>query len=337
MIDLQSGYNWAVMTCASPTVGYSQDYRNQRTVNGITYYDCSSFIWYALIAAGFDMVSAYNGQTWPFVTGTMENVLKSIGFKKYDPSIEWKPMDILIKAGHTEIAFDGSRTMGAHTSKVPLVDQVSINQNPNRSGWVSLYRYEGSVNNQWIKGNRWLSQGEMLNNASLVFNYLYDKGWSINAIAGLLGNMQKESTINPGIWQNLDSGHAEPWGFGLVQFTPSTKYTDWAKDNGYAADDGTGQLEFIDGNHGEYIPTDAYNLSYANFKSSTNSPEWLAYAFMYNYERPKELNQPERQTYARYWYNWLNNIDNPTPNPPENGAEWKSNMPIWLYIRKRYY
>lgn len=50
MANIQLSYNWAIETCVKPNVGYSQQYRNQRTVNGITYYDCSSFVWYALIA-----------------------------------------------------------------------------------------------------------------------------------------------------------------------------------------------------------------------------------------------------------------------------------------------
>ena len=57
MPSIQSAYNWSIETCAKENVGYSQTYRNQRTVNGITYYDCSSFIWYALIAGGWDLVS----------------------------------------------------------------------------------------------------------------------------------------------------------------------------------------------------------------------------------------------------------------------------------------
>lgn len=42
MPSIQQAYNWAVETCANENVGYSQEYRNQQTVKGITYYDCSS-------------------------------------------------------------------------------------------------------------------------------------------------------------------------------------------------------------------------------------------------------------------------------------------------------
>lgn len=34
--NIQAAYNWAVETCAKPNVGYSQQFRNEVTVNGIT-------------------------------------------------------------------------------------------------------------------------------------------------------------------------------------------------------------------------------------------------------------------------------------------------------------
>ena len=41
MPDLNTAYSWAINTCDAPNVGYSQTYRNQQQVNGVTYYDCS--------------------------------------------------------------------------------------------------------------------------------------------------------------------------------------------------------------------------------------------------------------------------------------------------------
>ena len=83
-----------------------------------------------------------------------------------------------------------------------------------------------------ISNNKYLSQGEMESNAKEIYTYLSDKGWTLNAISGLLGNMQRESTINPGLWQSLKEGNYSG-GYGLVQWTPATKYTNWAKANGY--------------------------------------------------------------------------------------------------------
>ena len=78
----------------------------------------------------------------------------------------------------------------------------------------------------WISGNRYLTMTEMQNNVDIIHYYFITKGWTENAIAGMLGNMQSESSINPGIWEGLDE--VAKGGYGLVQWTPYTKYSDWA-------------------------------------------------------------------------------------------------------------
>ena len=55
-------WHWIVDRCNAPDVGYNQDYRNEQTINGITYYDCSSLIFYGLGHAGFEV----NLTAWPF-------------------------------------------------------------------------------------------------------------------------------------------------------------------------------------------------------------------------------------------------------------------------------
>lgn len=56
-------------------------------------------------------------------------------------------------------------------------------------------------------GNFYLNMPQMTENAKHIMSYLLDKGWTKNAICGMLGNMQTESTINPGIWQSLIAGN----------------------------------------------------------------------------------------------------------------------------------
>lgn len=335
MASIQTAYNWAIEKCNAPNIGYSQANRMEKTVNGITYYDCSSFIWFALLAGGFDCVSANGGSTWAFTTGTMATTLRLLGFTKLGTAQPWKPGDVLIRTGHTEMAFDSNHTMGAHSSKVPLEQQVSINSNPSSaSSWLELWRYGGGAETKWIKGNRYLSTGEMQSNAQIIFNTLLVKGWTENAIAGMLGNMQKESTINPGIWQNLNPNPSLGW--GLVQWTPSTNFTDWAAANGYANDSGDAQLIWIDTvttSVGQWIPTAQYPETFGEFKVSTQTPEYLADCFLKNFERPAEIDQPDRQRYARYWFDWWDGSPVPPPNPnPE--PDWKPSMPIWLALKK---
>lgn len=160
----------------------------------------------------------------------------------------------------------------------------------------------------WIKGNRYLNETEMQNNALIIKAYLVSKGWSINAISGMLGNMESESTINPGIWQNLIEGSAGGGGFGLVQWTPWTNFTIWARDNGYEPDDGNAQLKWIDEeteSFGQWIATADYNFSFSTFKTSTESPSFLASAFLKNFERAGDEVEAERRAQAEKWHSFL--------------------------------
>lgn len=157
----------------------------------------------------------------------------------------------------------------------------------------------------WIKGNRYLTSSEMQNNALLVKNYLSKRGWSLNAIAALLGNMQSESTINPGIWQDLTEGTG---GYGLVQWTPHTNFTEWADSNGYSWSNGNAQLKWIDEvtvSFGQWLTTTTYNFTFDQFKRSTESPEYLASAFLKNFERAGEEVEEKRRSQAKTWYAFI--------------------------------
>ena len=317
MPDITKAYNYCITECNNPNVGYSQAYRNKQTVNGITYYDCSSLMWYALLEGGFDVVSAYEDVCWGYegnaiVTDYECAWLLALGFTEIPIANEWKAGDILWRDGHTEMVYSGRVTMGAHSSTYALADQVSINSSPSSvSSWSRCFRYSGGAGEEttyeWISSNSYLGQTAMENNAACIYYYLTNKGWSNNAIAGLLGNMQQESTINPGIWQGLNYGNTSG-GYGLVQWTPSTKYTNWANANGYDITDGDYQLKWIDERtvpSYEWIPTDSYDISFAEFKVSTQTPEWLASAYMANFERPGDPEEALRRQYARSWYNYI--------------------------------
>lgn len=167
----------------------------------------------------------------------------------------------------------------------------------------------------WISDNRYLTEDEMRNNAQIIKDYLINEcGWSLNAVCGVLGNMEIESTINPGIWQSLQVGTG---GFGLVQWTPHTNYTDWADANGYDWTDGYGQLVWINEQTvptGQWIATTDYNLTFNEFKVSNNSPEYLASAFLKNFERAGVEVEADRQSNARAWFDLFTGTDTPGDN-----------------------
>lgn len=328
MPSLLTAYNWAIQTCNQPNVGYSQDYREGQVVNGITYYDCSSFISAALTAGGF-----YETNPW-FDTSVEPDYLKQAGFTEYPTSVAWQPGDIVWRQGHTEMVYQGYRTMGAHSANLPLDDQVSIETTEtDPSTFTYLYRYPGGLGYEWISKNAYLSQSEMENNVAIIYSYFSGNGWTDNAIAAILGNMQQESTINPGLWQNLTPNRG---GFGLVQWTPYTKYTDWADENGYQWGDGDGQLYWIQNEttpSGEWIEVSDYPISFEEFQKSTQSVDYLTKAYLYNFERAGNAQLQNRLDYAAAWYDYIQNIPpgpGPSPGPKSKGFKWI------YYMRRRY-
>lgn len=156
-------------------------------------------------------------------------------------------------------------------------------------------------------GNYYLSTSQMKDNAQYILDYLLAKGWTKNAICGMLGNMQRESTINPGIWQNLDEGNTN-LGIGLVQWTPASKYISWCENNGLAFSEMDSNLKRIlwELENGEqYYSTDSYPETFSEFTKSTKSVTYLASAFLHNYERAGVSAETERQENAQYWFNNL--------------------------------
>lgn len=155
-----------------------------------------------------------------------------------------------------------------------------------------------------------LTQSEMEVNALYIYNSLTASGWSIESICGMLGNMQVESSLNPGRWENdTVGGDPTAHGYGLVQWTPYTNYTDWATSSGYSdpsiMDANLARINYELENNLQWIPTMIYPMSFAAFKVSTASPEVLAMTFLANYERPANPSQPIRGEYALAWYSYL--------------------------------
>lgn len=239
MPDINRAYTWAIQTCNAPNVGYSQAYRNQQTVNGITYYDCSSFVNYALLAGGFETPS-YAPRHNAFTTYTMGAELLRLGFTEVPSNGEYLSGDIGVSSSHTEMCYKGGQGkgvfMGAHTSNAPLQGQVSIgsssgNENYERS-FPHIYRYgEGGATG--------------------------GHGYSAYVVSAICGNWWTESGINPGVFENLKPVPMKDdnvyGGFGLGGWTNAAQYNtfrrtalaNWMDEHGYAYDSGEGQLEFF--------------------------------------------------------------------------------------------
>lgn len=176
-----------------------------------------------------------------------------------------------------------------------------------------------------ISGNRFLTLSEMQVNATYIWWYLKNKGWSLNAVCGMLGNMQRESTINPGIWQDLDEGNTS-LGYGLVQWTPATNYLNWCNSNGLtpsAMDSNLKRIIYELENGLQYYSTADYPESFREFSVSTKSVEYLVTAFLKNYERAGVEALDERIENGNYWFSYLQNINFDDDDPPHNPIYFK--------------
>lgn len=302
-INLNQAYQWAINTCNADNVGYWQDYRNQGVVNGVTYYDCSSFVWYALIAGGFDVKTAYKTATGENYTGNAITThsekawLTALGWHEVPLTGEWKPCDVLWRTGHTEMVYEGGigtgRTMGAHgRNNISLPNQVSIKSSyVTASQWSSLWRYgEGGAN----------------------------EAPSIYVISAIAGNWYQESNINPALWEGQTQGS---WtqlrkGYGLGQWTNTSSSNmrlknlhDWLIDNNYALDSGEGQIEYLKVENVWYSTQEASSYRTLDDFLSSNSTDItaLTHAFNIGWEGIHDASWDDRVTYANDCYTFIQN------------------------------
>lgn len=164
-----------------------------------------------------------------------------------------------------------------------------------------------------INNTRPLTEEESKKNWLAFWQFFKAKGWTANAVSGILGNSYYESTVNPNRWEG-DIPFAQPVasrGYGLVQWTPWTKIIDWLKEKGYYPDVskfGQGECERIQWemeNNQQWIATATYPESFRDFSVSTKDPYNLAIEFLANYERPADPNQPQRGDKAREIYDYI--------------------------------
>lgn len=136
---------------------------------------------------------------------------------------------------------------------------------------------------------------------------------NIHVIAAICGNFWQESTVNPGIWENLTVGAP---GFGLGQWTDNppiverrTALFNWLDANGYARDSGDGQLAFLV-HENIWIPTTFQQSSYQTltdfFNSTSTSTAELTEEWMFHWEGINDGSYNNRLDFALSVYNYLN-------------------------------
>lgn len=160
-------------------------------------------------------------------------------------------------------------------------------------------------------------------NAWIVWQFLKSKGYTEQAAAGILGNMDQESGVMP------DTEQIGGPAYGLVQWDgsayPLVPPATW---NGREYVQNLMRAAGISGDYkiaktqsqllewcmfnGQYIKTSSYPYSVAQFKGLTNISTATT-AFEANFERPAATH-PERIQLAIKWYNKLHGLKPPTPS-----------------------
>ena len=199
----------------------------------------------------------------------------------------------------------------------------------------------------WTGGNYYISYAEMKGNVAEIWNILGADGWTRNAVAGMCANMQAESGINPGIWENLSPTTTPDVqvGYGLVQWTPWNKYAYWAGagwENNGPREVQRIQYEVannIQWTRNPYAPDIGHPvdppLTFAQYTHSTSSLSELSDFFVLYYEHPSYSNllgtYQQRRTNAANWYDYLLELPDPGPTPPT--PTQRNKMPVWMMCR----
>lgn len=160
-------------------------------------------------------------------------------------------------------------------------------------------------------------------NAWMVWQFLKSKGYTEQAAAGILGNMDQESGIMP------DTEQIGGPAYGLVQWDGSAyPLVPPATNNGREYVQNLMRAASISGDYrivetqssllewcmfnGQYIASSSYPYSVAQFKGLTDIATATT-AFEANFERPA-VTHPERIQLAIKWYNKLHGLKPPTPS-----------------------
>lgn len=173
------------------------------------------------------------------------------------------------------------------------------------------------LNGWWYAADAYLTLEHKKDNAKKVYEYFRARGWSNKGVCAMLGNMDVESSINPGLIEGRRPTLYPDAGYGLTQWTPYTKLSEWAEEMGLEwRNNGDTQCLRIERERlNEYQWVQNVNISFYDFSvATTESLSYLTNAFCRNYERPADPDIPERIRRARFWYNYLV-------------------FPMWLYFK----
>lgn len=189
--------------------------------------------------------------------------------------------------------------------------------------------------------------------------------WTTEAIAGMGGNLQAESGMNPWRWQGDTVGTSR--GYGLPQFTPASGYlalsgvtpnmSTTSTTTGATPQDGARQIQAVDNDElGKWVQSCwrsywdpvQYNTLYryaneikntwghgtgvsmAEFKACTDI-DACTFIWLACFEGPLVPNYSSRKSISRDIYtNYMGGVVPPDPDPPEPYPPSGKHLPAWL-------
>ena len=187
-------------------------------------------------------------------------------------------------------------------------------------------------------------------NAEKIYNYFSALGWTLSAIAGMIGNMQLESWLSPALIQGthrstlpnsasnlsdvpnsvmINFYGSSGYGIGLVQWDGYTstapagqKLVSFAERYGLDWFDGDTQLFRIKREVETNIQwqngtVDGIYWTWNTYITTTETPEKAAHAWRVCYEVAASGTDSTRQQNARYWYDYFQDVP-PTPPTPDD-------------------
>ena len=191
---------------------------------------------------------------------------------------------------------------------------------------------------------------EQEDNAREIWNILvFENHWTERSAAGVLGNMQHESYLNPGQWE-IGYNYSMENGMGLGQWTPATKVSDFVgSTNRNRMADGSKQMELListpsqyttgflnpDGSSVYYNETGLpYISTMSEYSESNQSISDMTKLWAICWEKPnntyyaRSIN--DRISDAQYWYDKFHGSTPPEPPVPPTSHK----MPLWMYLRR---
>ena len=210
------------------------------------------------------------------------------------------------------------------------------------------------------------SSVEGKNNVQQMYNMFSSLGYSIESIAGIIGNVMAESGLNPWRWQGDTVSMGG--GYGLFQYTPASGYLNLSGvqyfapnlsitsiTSGASPDDGFAQIIVFDENRlskwgsGAWRPywsTTTYaqlyaernrilrqwgsgnSISMAQFRAIENVYD-ATFVFLACFEGPLVPNMTARYNNASTAYEILTGM---RPEPPSPTSKKRNGMPLWMYL-----